>query len=101
MHPHLLRLVTVTKLWTIVWGARFHVFHFKQSQGAAGRGRSRHLVAGVCGADPGRLHQDDHLDDGEAERTDGPEDANRPGAPNKLCLIETREVGEGGRHRHD
>ena len=75
--------------------------HLKQTQGAAGRGRSRPLVAGVCGADPGRLHQDHHLDDGEAERTDGPEDTDRPGTADKLCLVEARQVGEGGRHRHD
>lgn len=55
----------------------------------------------VCGADPGWLHQDDHLDDGEAECADGPEDADRPGAPDKLGLIEAGEVGEGGRPRHD
>lgn len=54
----------------------------------------------VRGSDPGRLNQDHHLDDGEAERADGPEDADRPGAADELRLVETGKVGEVRRHRH-
>lgn len=76
------------------------VSHLKQSQCAAGWLWSRLLWANVCGADPGRLHQDNHLDDGKAESADGPEDANGPGAPHKLSLVQAGKVGKAGRHQH-
>lgn len=76
--------------------------HLKKTQRSTGQGWSHHpLVTGICGANPGWLNQDNHLNDGEAERTDGPEDTNCPCTPNKLCLIETRKVGDGGWRWHD
>lgn len=69
--------------------------HLKQAQRPAGRGWSHRQLALIpCCPHPGRLHQDDHLDDGEAEGAYGPEDADGPGAADKLRLIEAGEVGK-------
>ena len=72
--------------------------HLKQAQRPAGRRRSRRRQALTsCCPHPGRLHQDNHLDDGQAEGADGPEDADGPGAADKLRLVEAGQVGQAWR----
>lgn len=74
--------------------------HLKQSHGSTGQRRPGPLRPVGRGSDPGRLDQDDHLDDGEAERAHGPQHADRARAAHELGLVEAGKVGEARRHRH-
>lgn len=74
--------------------------HLKQSHGSAGQRRPGPLRPGGRGSDPGRLDQDDHLDDGETKRAHGPKHADRARAAHELGLVEAGKVGEARRHRH-
>lgn len=65
----------------------------KKAQGPGQWGRTPASVVQFSCAHPGRLDENDHFDNSEAESADGPQHSHRPGTPDKLRLIQTGHFG--------